>query len=366
MSSTHETIARIGDLREWIEDALDAPLSLLVGEPGTGKSTLVREVAAAEGREVVEVEGHISPRGYYDAVAKATAADALLLLDDVDAMLADRELRGLLKASCGRPGVRLAWQIAGGGDSVAVTCPILIVANAITPTMERHLGAILSRADSATWRPPAQELHDMAGEWADGEVHRWMSDHLPLLVRPDLRFYAKGLSYKHRKRDWQGKLLARIRRGDATMGEQERAAHAKLVAYVEAQRKGGKLLRSNKAREARWAELTGLGRSAYYIWQGHYKRLHSLASNLPRGQSANGRSIVELLGLGLPEDEAGDEAGDEPEVTPSGEPEPERRKAPRPRARKAKATKAKAAKPRPIKASEAKAIAERRDKRAGR
>jgi hypothetical protein len=186
-------------------------LLILVGPGGIAKS---RSVRAALGGKGVWIEGNATPFGMY--VKLYRHRDEFVVIDDVDALYADRSGVRLLKCLCQTEEEKaVAWHSDARGlerqgipKEFVTKSRVAIIANE-WKTLDRNVGALQDRGHVLLFQPGAAEVHKKAGTWfEDKEIYDWFGANLHRVREPSFRHYVRARELKAAGMDWTEVLAA--------------------------------------------------------------------------------------------------------------------------------------------------------------
>jgi hypothetical protein len=224
-------ILRLSTYRQ-LEDYLHAfakghfNLLILVGPGGLAKS---RSVRAALGGAGCWIEGNATAFGMY--VKLYQHRDEFVVIDDVDALYADRNGVRLLKCLCQTEEEKgVAWHSGarslerqGIPREFTTRSRVVIIAND-WKTLDRNVAALQDRGHVLLFQPSAAEVHAQAGKWFDdAEIYDWFGANLYRVREPSMRHYVRARELKAAGMDWT-EVLA-----DATENPRARLANELLA-----------------------------------------------------------------------------------------------------------------------------------------
>jgi transposase len=257
-------------VRSWAEGRMGSTL-IVIGAAGIGKteSALAALKTAQdkyEGRDNNPAEDFLYLKGkstQYGLYSQLFAhKDRLVLLDDLDELLADASVTGLLKMLLETAAVkRIQWTSAKTlkEDSYLpadfeTTSKTLMLVNELKQ-VSRNFQAVLDRAMIIWFCPSVDEVAKYVASWfdmrADRDVYDYVTERLPLATEPSCRYYFKAAQFKRAGLNWQDVVERMVRPND------ERAAIVREL-------QEDKSLKTERAREAAWTARTGKSRQAYY------------------------------------------------------------------------------------------------------
>ena len=184
-------------------------LLVLVGTGGLAKSRSVRTVLGGKG---CWIEGNATAFGMYAKLYKHR--DEFVVIDDVDALYADRSGVRLLKCLCQTEEVKaMAWhsdarslERQGIPREFATTSRVIIICND-WKTLNTNVSALQDRGHVLFFQPNAAEVHAQAGKWfEDKEIYAWFTANLNRVREPSLRHYVRAKELKAAGMDWTGVL----------------------------------------------------------------------------------------------------------------------------------------------------------------
>jgi hypothetical protein len=187
-------------------------LMILVGAGGLAKSRSVRAVLG-DGK-ACWIEGNATPFGMYAKLYRHR--DQFVVIDDVDALYADRSGVRLLKCLCQTEEEKaVAWH--SDARSLERQCiprefttksRVVIIAND-WQTLNKNVAALQDRGHVLLFQPSASEVHARAGKWFDDEeIYQWFAANLHRVREPSLRHYVRAKELKAAGMDWTAVLAA--------------------------------------------------------------------------------------------------------------------------------------------------------------
>lgn len=214
-------------------------LLVLVGSGGLGKSRSVR--AALDG-QACWIEGNATPFGMY--VRLYRHRDQFVVIDDVDALYADRGGVRLLKCLCQTEEEKsVAWHSDARGlerqgipRAFTTKSRVVIIAND-WKTLNRNVAALQDRGHVLLFQPGAAEVHTRAGTWFDDrEIYEWFGANLHRIAEPSLRHYVRARELKAAGMDWTEVLAVESENRRARLAAEllASAAYASTAARVQA------------------------------------------------------------------------------------------------------------------------------------
>jgi hypothetical protein len=186
-------------------------LLVLVGAGGLAKSRSVR--AVLDGK-ACWIEGNATPFGMY--VKLYRHRDQFVVIDDVDALYADRSGVRLLKCLCQTEEEKtVAWhsdarslERQGIPREFVTKSRVAIIAND-WKTLDQNVAALQDRGHVLLFQPGAAEVHRKAGTWFDdSEIYEWFAANLHRVREPSLRHYVRAKELKAARMDWTAVLAA--------------------------------------------------------------------------------------------------------------------------------------------------------------
>jgi hypothetical protein len=213
-------------------------LLILVGAGGLAKS---RSVRAALGGQGCWIEGNATPFGMYAKLYRHR--DEFVVIDDVDALYADRSGVRLLKCLCQTEEAKsVAWHSDARGlerqgipREFTTKSRVVIIAND-WKTLDKNVAALQDRGHVVFFEPGAEEVHRQAGTWFDDpEIYAWFAANLHRVRQPSLRHYVRARELKAAGMDWKeilaegddnprARLATELLASNAYDGIEERAA----------------------------------------------------------------------------------------------------------------------------------------------
>ena len=180
-------------------------LLILVGAGGLAKS---RSVKAVLNGQACWIEGNATPFGMY--VKLYRHRDSFIVIDDVDALYADRSGVRLLKCLCQTEEEKsVAWhsdakslERQGIPREFTTKSRVVIISNDWR-TLNKNVAALQDRGHVLLFQPGAAEVHAQAGKWFDDEeIYQWFGDNLHRVREPSLRHYVRAKELKAAGMDW--------------------------------------------------------------------------------------------------------------------------------------------------------------------
>jgi hypothetical protein len=218
-------------------------LLILVGTGGLAKSRSVRSVLGDKG---CWIEGNATPFGMY--VKLFRHKDEFVVIDDVDALYADRSGVRLLKCLCQTEEEKaVAWHSDARSlerqripREFTTKSRVVIISND-WQTLNKNVAALQDRGHVLHFEPGALEVHREAGRWFDdAEIYEWFAANLHRVREPSMRHYVRARELKDAGMDWTEVLAAeeenrRARLAAEVLGSESYASTAERVkAFVEA------------------------------------------------------------------------------------------------------------------------------------
>ncbi len=214
-------------------------LLILVGAGGLAKSRSVRAVLNGK---ACWIEGNATPFGMYIKLYRHR--DQFVVIDDVDALYADRSGVRLLKCLCQTEDEKaVAWhsdarslERQGIPREFTTKSRVVIISND-WKTLNKNVAALQDRGHVLLFQPSAAEVHAQAGKWYDDrEIYAWFAANLHRIHEPSLRHYVRARELKAAGMDWtevlaipeenkRARLAAELLASDAygSTGERARA-----------------------------------------------------------------------------------------------------------------------------------------------
>ena len=180
-------------------------LLILVGAGGLAKSRSVRAVLNGQ---ACWIEGNATPFGMY--VKLYRHRDQFVVIDDVDALYADRSGVRLLKCVCQTEEEKaVAWhsdarslERQGIPREFTTKSRVIIISND-WKTLDKNVAALQDRGHVLLFQPGAAEVHRKAGTWFDEpEIYQWFAANLHRVREPSLRHYVRARELKAAGMDW--------------------------------------------------------------------------------------------------------------------------------------------------------------------
>jgi hypothetical protein len=186
-------------------------LLILVGAGGLAKSRSVRAVLNGQ---ACWIEGNATPFGMYLKLYRHR--DRFVVIDDVDALYADRSGVRLLKCLCQTEEEKsVAWhsdarslEKQGVPREFTTKSRVAIICND-WKTLNRNVAALQDRGHVLVFEPDAAEVHRKAGTWFDdAEIYEWFGKNLHRVREPSMRHYVRARELKAAGMDWTEVLAA--------------------------------------------------------------------------------------------------------------------------------------------------------------
>jgi hypothetical protein len=180
-------------------------LLILIGAGGLAKSRSVRAALDGQG---CWIEGNATPFGMYAQLYRHR--DEFVVIDDVDALYADRSGVRLLKCLCQTEAEKtVAWHSDARGlerqgipREFTTRSRVAIIAND-WKTLDQNVAALQDRGHVVCFAPSAAEVHAQAGTWFDDpEIYAWFAANLHRVRAPSLRHYVRARELKAAGMDW--------------------------------------------------------------------------------------------------------------------------------------------------------------------
>ena len=180
-------------------------LLILVGAGGLAKSRSVRAVLDGKG---CWIEGNATPFGMYVKLYRHRDED--VVIDDVDALYADRSGVRLLKCLCQTEEEKaMAWhsdarslERHGIPREFTTKSRVVIISND-WKTLNKNVAALQDRGHVLQFQPGPAEVHAQAGTWFDDkEIHDWFGANLHRVREPSMRHYVRARELKAAGMDW--------------------------------------------------------------------------------------------------------------------------------------------------------------------
>jgi len=290
-------VTAYADLKRYLTRFAEGKLNLviLLGRPGTGKTTAAKEALGLSGslgsgvHGPLYIEGHMQPFGLYKALWRH--CDRSVILDDLDRLYTHPDCLRILKALCNSHKIKsLSWvtQRTQNAEEVPAsfetTSNVLLISNTWR-SVNDSVRALEDRAIILEFQPDNREIHRYVGEWFDDpEVYRFIGEHVELAPLLSLRYYDKGRMLNHAGfSDWHQTLIG-------MMIPDRRLALIIALRY-------DRSLKSDRERLDRFMAKTGLSRPTYYRLKRQIKSLGGLGINSRRPQA--GDETPGLQGISL-------------------------------------------------------------------
>jgi hypothetical protein len=217
-------------------------LLILVGAGGLAKS---RSVRAVLDDKACWIEGNATPFGMY--VKLYRHRDQFIVIDDVDALYADRSGVRLLKCLCQTEEAKsVAWHTdarslerQGIPREFTTKSRVVIISNDWR-TLNKNVAALQDRGHVLLFQPSAAEVHEQARRWfEDQEIYEWFASNLHRVREPSLRHYVRAKELKAAGMDWTEVLAAEAENPRARLAAELLASNAygsttaRVKAFVE-------------------------------------------------------------------------------------------------------------------------------------
>src|SRR5438477_8799922 len=214
-------------------------LLILVGAGGLAKSRSVRAVLDGQ---ACWIGGNATPFGMY--VQLYRHRDQFVVIDDVDALYADRSGVRLLKCLCQTEEEKaVAWHSDARGlerqgipREFTTRSRVVIISNDWR-TLDRNVAALQDRGHVLLFQPSAAEVHRHAGTWFDDvEIYQWFAANLHRVREPSLRHYVRAKELKAAQMDWTEVLVEEAENRRARLAAEllSSTAYANTAARVQA------------------------------------------------------------------------------------------------------------------------------------
>ena len=214
-------------------------LLILVGSGGLAKSRSVRAVLNGK---ACWIEGNATPFGMYVRLYKHR--DQFVVIDDVDALYADRSGVRLLKCLCQTEEEKsVAWhsdarslERQGIPREFTTKSRVAIICND-WKTLNKNVAALQDRGHVIMFQPGAAEVHHQAGTWFDDpEIYQWFAANLHRVREPSMRHYVRARELKAAGMDCTEVLAAEAENKRERLAAEllVSAAHGSTAARVKA------------------------------------------------------------------------------------------------------------------------------------
>jgi hypothetical protein len=142
--------------------------------------------------------------------------DQFVVIDDVDALYADRSGVRLLKCLCQTEEEKaVAWHSDSrslerqGIPREFVTKNRVVIISNDWQTLNKNVAALQDRGHVLLFQPSAAEVHREAGKWFDDrEIYEWFASNLHRVREPSLRHYVRAKELRAAGMDWTQVLAA--------------------------------------------------------------------------------------------------------------------------------------------------------------
>jgi len=160
------------------------------------------------------IEGNATPFGMYAKLYRHR--DEFVVIDDVDALYADRSGVRLLKCLCQTEEEKsVAWHTDArslerqGIPREFTTKSRAVIISNDWKTLNKNVAALQDRGHVLLFQPSAAEVHAQAGKWFDDrEIYEWFATNLHRIHEPSMRHYVRARELKAAGMDWTEVLAA--------------------------------------------------------------------------------------------------------------------------------------------------------------
>jgi hypothetical protein len=188
------------------------------------------------------IEGNATPFGMYAKLYEHRVE--FVVIDDVDALYADRSGVRLLKCLCQTEEEKsVAWhsdarslEKHGIPREFTTTSQVIIISND-WKTLNMNVAALQDRGHVIMFEPSAAEVHRKAGTWFDDpEIYKWFGANLHRVREPSMRQYVRARELKAAGMDWTDVLAVEVENRRARLAAELLAsdAYASTAERVEA------------------------------------------------------------------------------------------------------------------------------------
>ena len=162
------------------------------------------------------IEGNATPFGMYAKLYRHR--DQFVVIDDVDALYADRSGVRLLKCLCQTEVEKaVAWHSNARSlerqripREFTTKSRVVIISND-WQTLNKNVAALQDRGHVLLFQPSAAEVHAKAGTWFDDEeIYEWFAKNLHSVREPSLRHYVRDKELKAAGMDWTDVLAEEV------------------------------------------------------------------------------------------------------------------------------------------------------------
>ena len=209
------TISKYQELFEFINAFQKKKLNLLiiVSRGGLGK-TFITEEALME-QAPLTITGHVTPLKLYREVLTRTEVekDFILVFDDVDALLTNKDLIALLKQICDTRDEKIIKYFTSSPilkdtpSEFETSCKVIMLMNSLR-VEDPNIKALMSRAHLLDFRPPDTEILNNLKSWADDEnILKFIERFAPFSKTLNLRVYKRAEELKDSGLDWKQEII---------------------------------------------------------------------------------------------------------------------------------------------------------------
>jgi hypothetical protein len=206
-------VSNAAELERWVQGFADGHFEclILVSWPGTGKTTILEK--AVKDKAHILKGGQISAFQFY--IELYENRDRLIVVDDIDSLLGDRETVNLLKCVANTDPVKIVgWHTSTSklGDiprEFSTTSKIAITTND-WKSINKSLGAVENRGVVISYEPTASHIHEQVlprFQEAEAEVYQFIGQNLHLIKEPSFRLYLNTAKARAAGVDWRSAFL---------------------------------------------------------------------------------------------------------------------------------------------------------------
>ena len=209
------TIKSYKKLKEFIQAFAKKELNLLicVSRGGLGKTFITEDALIEQGPLIIT--GHVTPLKLYLEVLERTQEekDFILIFDDVDSLLMNKDIVALLKQLCDTKEDKTIKYFTTSPilknfpSEFETSCKVIMLMNNLNP-QEPNVKALMSRAHLINFDPPDTEILEYLKGWAvDLSILKFIEKFAPFSKSLNLRTYVRAKELKNSKLDWKQEII---------------------------------------------------------------------------------------------------------------------------------------------------------------
>lgn len=209
------TIKTYHQLKKFVQAFAKKELNLLicVSRGGLGKTFIVEDALIEQGPLIIT--GHVTPLKLYLEVLERTEEerDFILVFDDVDALLLNKDIVALLKQLCDTKEDKTIKYFTTSPilkkfpSEFETSCKVIMLMNTLNPK-EPNVKALMSRAHLVKFNPPDTEILEYLKSWAmDKTILNFIEKFAPFSKSLNLRTYVRAKELKNSKLDWKQEII---------------------------------------------------------------------------------------------------------------------------------------------------------------